>query len=150
MDTAMHQLDRVITGKTIGRLRIAVDRAPGRWLVPQMALDVDIVPRQQLNRGACHYHHTVAVRMRRTWVVASVHREVKGTRLVATHAPVCCLDYEDRELPDCPRARANPSRAIISPETSPRPTSERPNATKIACPRSRDPTIAAATTIARA
>ena len=58
MGTAMHQLDRVVTGKGLERLRIAVDadRAHARWLAlhqrtaPQVALDVNAVRRHQRNQ----------------------------------------------------------------------------------------------------
>ena len=58
MGTAMHQLDRVVTGKGLERLRIAVDadRAHARWLAlhqrtaPQAALDVNAVRRHQRNQ----------------------------------------------------------------------------------------------------
>ena len=58
MGTAMHQLDRVVTGKGLKRLRIAVDadRAHARWLAlhqrtaPQVALDVNAVRRHQRNQ----------------------------------------------------------------------------------------------------
>ena len=54
----MHQLDRVVTGKGLERLRIAVDadRAHARWLAlhqrtaPQVALDVNAVRRHQRNQ----------------------------------------------------------------------------------------------------